>query len=476
MRTEPRGRVRPTDVLPVTAALLDLAVVTLTVLLASAGRDSTLIFDESADVIRLSVSGPLIVLGWVAVIALRGGYQSDVFGAGSEEYARVASASALTAAVVGIGSYLAKYPLSRGFFVLAFVIGVPLLLLGRWALRGGVQRARRQGRLRERILIVGTVEHIDEIAAVLVRESWLGYDVIGALTPATDPRTVTPAGIPVLANTSDVTEVATETSPELVLFAGGGTSSASEMRQIIWSLEEARVHVVVAPSVTDVARERVRVRPVAGLPLVHVDKPRTERALRLAKRSFDIAGASVLLVLALPLLVLAVVRVRRHDSGPVLFRQPRVGRGGATFDCLKFRTMATDAADHHLALVTEHGGPAGMFKLKDDPRVTVPGRWLRRYSIDELPQLWNVLRGEMSLVGPRPPLPHEAETYSPAASRRLRVRPGITGLWQVSGRSDLSWAETVRLDLYYVDNWSMLQDLSILLKTVRAVLRAEGAY
>lgn len=476
MNTEPSGRRRPTDVLPVTAALLDLVVIVLTVLLASAGRDSTLIFDESADVIRLSLSGPLIVGGWVMIIALRGGYQGDVFGAGIEEYKRVASASALTAAVVGIGSYLANYPLSRGFYVLAFTIGVILLLWGRWVLRRAIQRARAQGRLRERVLIVGTADHVDEIAAVLARESWLGYDVIGALTPPTDPRTVTPAGSPVLANTSDVAQVVLESAPELVFFAGGGMASASEMRDIIWSLEEARVHVVVAPSVTDVARERIRVRPVAGLPLLHVDKPRTARALRLAKRSFDIVGAASLLILTAPLLLIATVRIRRHDAGPVLFRQRRVGRGGEMFDCLKFRTMAVDAADHHHTLVREQGGPGGMFKLKNDPRVTLPGSWLRRYSIDELPQLWNVLRGEMSLVGPRPPLPNEVETYSPAASRRLRVRPGMTGLWQVSGRSDLSWTETVRLDLYYVDNWSMLQDLSILLKTVRAVLRADGAY
>jgi lipopolysaccharide/colanic/teichoic acid biosynthesis glycosyltransferase len=182
------------------------------------------------------------------------------------------------------------------------------------------------------------------------------------------------------------------------------------------------------------------------------------------------------LIAIFPLLVLISLRIKRNDNGPVLFRQTRIGRDGQQFSCLKFRTMVTDAEQILFKLHTEQGYEEGLFKMKDDPRVTVPGRWLRRYSLDELPQLINVLRGEMSLVGPRPPLPQEVARYDDDTHRRLRVRPGMTGLWQVSGRSDLSWSEAIRLDLYYVDNWSMMQDLSILGKTVGAVVGSRGAY
>ena len=177
-----------------------------------------------------------------------------------------------------------------------------------------------------------------------------------------------------------------------------------------------------------------------------------------------------------PVLIAAAVLVKLHDGGPVLFRQTRTGRHGEQFSCLKFRSMVVDAEAHLARLHAESGHDGGLFKMKEDPRITKPGRWLRRFSIDELPQLFNVVRGEMSLVGPRPPLPLEVASYEADTTRRLRVRPGMTGLWQVSGRSDLSWEEAVRLDLYYVDNWSMVQDASILVRTVRAVFGRSGAY
>ncbi len=234
--------------------------------------------------------------------------------------------------------------------------------------------------------------------------------------------------------------------------------------------------MIVAPSVSDVSSERVRVRPVGGLPLIHIDPPRVTDAARWGKRLFDIVGASLMLLVLAPAFLLSAAAVKLHDRGPVLFRQTRVGRNGERFACLKFRTMVVDAEGLLAQLHAFTGYSKGLFKMHDDPRITKPGRLLRRFSIDELPQLVNVLRGEMSLVGPRPPLPLEAEKYDDRDARRLRVRPGLTGLWQVSGRSDLSWDEAIRLDLYYVDNWSALQDLSILTKTVSAVLRPSGAY
>jgi exopolysaccharide biosynthesis polyprenyl glycosylphosphotransferase len=232
----------------------------------------------------------------------------------------------------------------------------------------------------------------------------------------------------------------------------------------------------MAPGVTDVSSERIRVRPVAGLPLLHLDRPRHQDALRWAKRTFDLVGSSLLLVLVSPLLAFAAWKIKRFDGGPVLFRQIRVGRDGEFFTCLKLRSMVVDAEQALPELHTVAGYDEGLFKLAQDPRITKPGQWIRRFSVDELPQLVNVLRGDMSLVGPRPPLPSEVDRYTLTQARRLRVRPGMTGLWQVSGRSDLSWTESIRLDLYYVDNWSMIQDVVILVRTVGAVLSSRGAY
>jgi exopolysaccharide biosynthesis polyprenyl glycosylphosphotransferase len=234
--------------------------------------------------------------------------------------------------------------------------------------------------------------------------------------------------------------------------------------------------MIVVPGLTDVAADRIQVRPVGGLPLVYVERPQGAAAVNGMKRAFDIVCASTLLLLLAPVMGAVALLVRLEDGGPVLFRQARVGRDNTLFQCLKFRSMVVDADKQFssIAHLNETGGV--LFKMAEDPRITRVGRAIRRLSLDELPQLWNVVRGEMSMVGPRPALPVEVARYDSDMRRRLRVRPGVTGLWQVSGRSDLSWEDTVRLDLYYVDNWSVVQDVAILLKTVRAVFRSEGAY
>ena len=251
-------------------------------------------------------------------------------------------------------------------------------------------------------------------------------------------------------------------------------SSSTQLRRLAWELEDhAHVQIIVAPNVTDVSSERVRIRPVAGLPLMHLGRARSQLATNDAKRTFDVVGAIAILLLIWPALLALMIWIRLHDGGPVLFRQTRVGRDGAEFTCLKLRSMVVDA---EARLAELEARDHVLFKDADDPRVTRPGRLIRRFSLDELPQLWNVVRGEMSLVGPRPPLPAEVAQYEDDMLRRLAVLPGMTGLWQVSGRSDLSWEDTVRLDLYYVDNWSMVQDLIILARTVSAVLTSRGAY
>ena len=464
---------------PVGALLVDTLMLVVAVIAARVGRGGLGVFQDSSEVFTPTflVAAPVVTLGWLLSIAVNGGYERKLFGAGATEYQRVLNSGLMNAALIGIGCFLFKLPLSRGWFVMVFVIGLPLLLVGRWLLRRAIQRARRRGLLQHRVLVVGDALHVDDVAEVLTRVPWLGYDVIGALAPEGGAQ-VTAGGVPVLGPTTAVAHQAVALDADVVFFAGGAVESSSQLRQAIWSLEHTDINVVVAPSVTDVASERISVRPVAGMPLIHVGKPRSAAASRRLKRAFDVVGASALLLLASPAFIYAAVRVKRHDGGPVFFSQPRVGRHGETFRCLKFRTMVTNAEELLKELVARRGTSStlSMFKMAEDPRITPPGRWLRRFSLDELPQLWNVLIGDMSLVGPRPPLQREVEMYDEDMARRLHVRPGLTGLWQVSGRSDLSIEEAIRLDLYYVDNWSMIQDLAILWRTVGAVTRGRGAY
>jgi exopolysaccharide biosynthesis polyprenyl glycosylphosphotransferase len=464
--------------LPLTALAVDLILVTATVALAVFGRNHISWFGATPSLSRSTalIIGTPVVICWIAVIALRGGYDRGVFGAGADEYKAVVNSSLLTAALLGIGCYLIKFQLSRGFFILAFVAGPPVLALGRYVLRRSLHKARAHGSLGQRTVIIGSAHHVDAVASVLAREPWLGYHLAGALTPPHDPAEETPGGVPVLGNVEEAASLVRNYEAEVVFVVGGAFSHPSAMRNLVWDLEPDDVQVIMAPGVTDVSSERIRVRPVAGLPLLHLDRPRSQEALRWAKRTFDVLGSAALLALVSPLFLWTAWQIKRYDGGPILFHQTRVGRDGHSFTCLKFRTMVTNAEEILADLHREIGYSEGLFKMQSDPRITKPGAWIRRYSIDELPQLMNVLRGDMSLVGPRPPLPLEVDRYTLTQSRRLRVRPGMTGLWQVSGRSDLSWTESIRLDLYYVDNWSMIQDIIILARTVGAVLSSRGAY
>jgi len=230
------------------------------------------------------------------------------------------------------------------------------------------------------------------------------------------------------------------------------------------------------PALTDISSERLTARPVAGLPLVQVDRPQAMEASRWIKRTFDILGSSLFLLFASPILLAVAIAIKLEDGGPIFFKQVRVGRRGDEFECFKIRSMVVDAEARKAELESQNEGNGVLFKMARDPRITRVGQFIRRFSIDEVPQFWNVLRGDMSLVGPRPALPREVAQYDRDAVRRLDVRPGLTGLWQVSGRSDLSWDETVRLDVYYVDNWSVMQDVSIMMRTAGAVLASRGAY
>lgn len=328
-------------------------------------------------------------------------------------------------------------------------------------------RRRVRGQDVRRVVVCGRDARVRALLAGLTRRPVPGYVLAGCV--ATDEM---PAEAP---GSHDVLlqEIA-RSQPDLVLLVDN-LDGIDDVRRLVWQLEEHGSDVVLAPGLRGVARGRIDVASSAGTWMLHVRPGRGALSLGRAKRTFDLVGASLLLLLLAPVLVILWSAVRLQDGGPALFAQERIGRDGRPFRCLKFRSMVVDAESYLPALRDEHLTSV-LFKLPTDPRVTRVGRWLRKYSLDELPQLWNVVRGDMSLVGPRPGLPVEVEEYDDVAHRRLRVRPGMTGLWQVSGRSDLSFDEAIELDCHYVDNWSLALDLQILLRTVGAVLFPRGAY
>lgn len=308
-----------------------------------------------------------------------------------------------------------------------------------------------------------------------------GYLPIATYLPGTAPGTTvdTELTLPNLGHepsAASILDAIEKSRPDAVALSSGVPLPPRVIRELGWALADMQVKMIMAPALTDVAGPRIHTQPVAGLPLIHVSTPNLGTGQRVLKRVFDLVGAGVLLVALSPVLALVAIIVRTDSPGPVFFKQERVGAGGEHFMMYKFRSMVVDAEARLESLRAQSEGNGVMFKLKADPRITRAGSFLRRYSLDELPQLFNVINGTMSLVGPRPPLPSEVELYQSHVHRRLMVRPGLTGLWQVSGRSLLSWDDTVRLDLYYVENWSVAGDIAILLRTFRAVTARQGAY
>ncbi len=454
----------------------DSVAIALAALIAIYARSIETIFPEADDVAGLVL--PLangLIAAWLGVIALFGGYSARHLGVGMVEYRRVLKASFSVAALLGVYAYLTQYPLSRGFYFFFFIVGILTLMLGRFSLRRAIHRARSRGYLMTQVLVAGDLDHLDDVARVLQRESWLGYEVIGALSNDHKAE-VAPSGVPILGTPDDAVHVINATGAQAVIFAEGSFRRGRDFNQFARSLEASSAQMMIVPALTDVSSQRMDVRPVAGIPLVHIERPRALEAARWRKRLFDIVGSVVLLLIGAPLMLVVALAVKFGDGGPIFFKQVRAGRKGEPFEFYKFRSMVVDAEARLASLMHRNESDGVLFKMTSDPRVTPIGRFIRRYSLDELPQLVNVLFGDMSLVGPRPALLREVDQYEDHVVRRLDVRPGMTGLWQVSGRSKLSWEDTVRLDLYYVDNWSMLQDLAILTKTLGAVVGKHGAY
>lgn len=411
---------------------------------------------------------------WIATIAAFRGYSTREFGSGTETYKRVLNASLTVIALWASILFLGRVSLSRAFFLLVFLIGIPLVLLGRLAVRRVIQAYHRKGRGGQRVLIVGSEAEAQELVTLLERSTWLGLRPVAVVGPSGEPGRSGDTQLPVPAERG-LFQLADDEGIDLILFTASSVPSSTDFRRYVWQFEGHHTQLAVVPSLVDIAADRIRTRPVAGLPIVYVEDPRAAGALSTGKRIFDVVTASLALVLLSPILLVTALLVHR-DGGPILFTQERVGRDGRPFTMLKFRSMVVDAEKRLASLQGGNATNTVMFKLEKDPRITPVGGFIRRFSIDELPQLINVIRGDMSLIGPRPPLPREVAQYTDDERRRLRVRPGLTGLWQVSGRSDLSWDETIRLDLYYIDNWSVIQDMSILVHTVSAVFSSRGAY
>ena len=415
-----------------------------------------------------------LVLAWLAALASSGAYRPSVLGYGPQELRAVMHAAVGLFAAIALLSFAFQLLVARGYVLVAFPLGLVLTCTGRVLWRRHLVRARRRGRLQRSVLAVGGAGQLTELVAALQREPAAGYVVRGVCC---DEGVTAVRGVPVIGPENDVAAVARRGGFDVVAW-GGSRQGPTGLRSLVWDLEDTEVEVVVMSDLTEVADPRVVPQAISGVPFLHLQAPRFGGARLIVKTTLDYVLAIALVVLTLPVQVVIALAVVLADRGPVFYSQTRVGVHGRPFRMIKFRTMVVDADQGRSALDAspeQRSGP--LFKMRHDPRITRVGRVLRRFSLDELPQLYNVLGGHMSLVGPRPALPHEVTGYSrDLARRRPTVRPGMTGLWQVSGRSNLTWEETTRLDLYYVDNWSVTGDLAILVQTVGAVLRGRGAY
>ncbi|MFI5612970.1 sugar transferase [Amycolatopsis sp. NPDC051903] len=402
-----------------------------------------------------------------------------VLGEGPEEYRTLGRGLVVAAVLVALGGLL-----FRALDVQPWVfIVVPVIALfafpQRYLLRQVLHRQRRRGLCLLPVMAAGSPETVADLIARTKSEAHVGWRVEAVCTltgHGADRDSGEIDGVPVVGRLEELSRHVRRGGYRVVAVTGDQYWNPKRLQRLAWDLEGTTADLVVAPVLMDIAGPRLNVSGVLGMPLLRVTAPRFTGGRRLVKEALDRCGAAFLLTLFSPVLLTIALAVKLGDRGPVIYRQRRVGKDGESFTMLKFRTMVPDADKIRRNLEGDNEGAGPLFKMKRDPRVTRVGGLLRRYSLDELPQLFNVLSGRMSLVGPRPPLPEETRQYAPDARRRLLVKPGLTGLWQVSGRSDLTWAESIRLDLRYVEDWSLALDLVILWKTFRAVVAGQGAY
>ncbi|MFC7023547.1 sugar transferase [Promicromonospora thailandica] len=457
--------------------------------------DSTLLFGApgSPSAVRSLLVPAVVATVWLAALAADKAYDLRVIGRDVAEYKRVLDATWTAASLLAVIAWLTDVVELRD--VLAQAVAVPLgvvgLLTGRYAWRQRVMRARRRGTGGlTAVLVVGERAQAERVVSRLNGAPEQGFVAVGACLPPSDDATPADddlglprdkvgadvAGVPVLGGLDRVGEVAALVRASAVAVSTSDTITADEVRRLAWQLERVGVDLMLTTELADVDVERVTVTPASGLSLLHVASPRFDGRKFRVKQAMDWSLAALLTVLVSPVLVAVGAAVALTSRGGLFYLSERVGRGGKIFRMIKFRTMRTGADREVAALTTANDAEGPLFKMRSDPRVTRVGGFLRRYSLDELPQLVNVLLGHMSLVGPRPALPHEVAAYGERMRRRLLVKPGMTGMWQVSGRSDLPWDETVRLDVYYAENWTPFLDVLILARTARAVVSGRGAY
>ena len=428
-----------------------------------------------------SIVSAVLMIAWFAALALFRSREPRAVGNGVEEYRRVARASTALFGAIAIVAFLLKLDVARGYLAVALPLGLSSLLVVRWLWRGWLAKRRAEGHFTSSVLVVGSHRAAAHMAEIFERAPSTGYRVAGVCVPGWGTGrgkslNVDGHAVPVLGDENAVPEALQSTGADMVAVSNTEYLGTDGMRALTWQLEAVDVDLVVAPGVADVASPRLQLQPVGGLPLLHVDRPQYRGAGKFGKSALDLVGSALALLVLWPLLLAVAVLIKLDSTGPVFYRAERIGRNGEPFTMLKFRSMVVQAEQRRSALAVANDGSGPLFKLRRDPRVTKVGRWIRRTSVDELPQLLNVIRRQMSLVGPRPPLRSEVATYTDEVHRRMLVKPGMTGLWQVSGRSDLPWDEAVRLDLHYVENWSLIQDLMILWRTFRPVFKGTGAY
>ncbi len=425
-------------------------------------------YDTTATLAVATAAG----LGFVVTMAACRGYRSVRAATGTDEFGSLFRVAGVLAVVSLAVHYIGVTDLPSSILIEALAFTIALALVTRALTRLVVRYLRSRGTFVRRTLLVGSIDGVNRVFDVLDEAHPHGLVVVGVCTPTHPGETSTRR--PVLGRYDSIPQLVADLGVDAVLVAADAMDP-TELRRLGWRLAEGRTELLVLPSITEVVPRRLHLESLGATPLLGVSLT-TPLPSRWSKAVFDRVMGSVLLLLALPVIAGAGLAVRLTSRGPAFFRQTRVGMDGRHFTMYKLRSMTVDA-EQRLSALREHSDGNGMlFKMREDPRVTPVGRVLRRLSIDELPQLWNVVTGDMSLVGPRPALPVEVAAYSDDVRHRLCVKPGLTGLWQVSGRSNLSAAESTLLDLRYADNWSMAMDITILWRTTRAVLEGRGAY
>ena len=439
---------------------------------------------KSEGLLRITLNAPArawaMGLFWLVALKVFNTRDHRIVGSETEEYKRVFNASASVLGLLALASLFLKLDVSRLFISYSLMAGTAMLVISRWIWRRWLRRQRRLGNYRDAVAISGPAGLVTELVQKLRKDptSTFTPTLIVAIKEA-DVAKFMPLGIPVTTSFDDPAALLAEQGIEVLILAGSDNLSGNRFKSIAWNLEGSDIDLIVAPGLVEASTPRVHTRLVSGISFLEVESPTFEGGRFAAKQTFDIVASLLLILIFSPVLFITALAVKLSDRGPIFFSQERHGRNGEIFRMIKFRSMRVGAEKQHEELKKLSESElvnTNMFKLPNDPRITKVGKFIRRYSIDELPQLFNVLKGDMSLVGPRPPLPSEVKNYETHVHRRLLVKPGITGIWQVSGRASLSWEETIRLDLDYVENWSFTGDLFILLKTVGAVFGKGGAF